>query len=235
MTALLELAGEHVELNPSGIILFPVHALAVVADLHLEKGSAYARRGSLLPPYDTVATLDRLEAALAALRPAAVASLGDAFHDRRGPEHLEPGLAGRLRAITSAVDWLWIRGNHDPDPPAGLGGRPAPELRLGALVLRHEPLGEPGEVAGHLHPKARVAAVGRRGLSRPCFASDGRRLLLPAFGSFAGGLNVLDPAIRGLFPGGFAAYLLGEARVFRLPHDRLLPEPGLARAGASGR
>lgn len=222
----LELAGETLETDPSGTLWWPEHRLAVVADLHLEKGSAYARRGRFLPPYDTHATLARLEAVLERLRPDTVVSLGDGFHDRRGPERLEPDLAERLRRLTGAVDWVWVRGNHDPEPPVGLGGRSALELRLGGLTFRHEPAegNAPGEVAGHLHPKARVAAR-RLGAVRPCFAGDGRRLLLPAFGSFTGGLDVLDPAIASLFPHGFAAYLLGEERVFRLPHDRLLPEP----------
>lgn len=222
----LELVGENLEADPSGVLWWPAHRLAVVADLHLEKGSAYARRGRFLPPYDTHATLARLEAVLERLRPEAVVSLGDGFHDRRGPERLEPDLAERLRRLTGAVDWAWVRGNHDPEPPVGLGGRSAHELRLGALTFRHEPVDgdAPGEVAGHLHPKARVAAR-RLGAVRSCFAGDGRRLLLPAFGSFTGGLDVLDPAISGLFPRGFAAYLLGEERVFRLPHDRLLPGP----------
>jgi hypothetical protein len=223
----LELAGETLELDPSGLLVWPHRALVAVADLHLEKGSAYARRGRFLPPYDTHATLARLEAALDRLRPAVVVSIGDGFHDRRGPERLEPELAERLRRLTTGVDWVWVRGNHDPEPPVGLGGRPLPELRLDGLVLRHEPTGGRvvGEVAGHLHPKARVAARRLGVVRRPCFASDGGRLLLPAFGSFTGGLDVLDPAIAGLFPAGFAAYLLGEERVFRLPHGRLLPDP----------
>ncbi len=216
----LELAGERVELDQSGLLWWPDRRLAAVADLHLEKGSAYARRGRHLPPYDTHETLARLEAALARLAPGTVVSLGDGFHDRRGPAELDPALAGRVRRLTAAHEWLWVRGNHDPEPPAGLGGTPLPELRLGGLAFRHEPSGEAGEVAGHLHPKARVAASRLR-LCRPCHASDGLRLLLPAVGSFTGGLNVLDPAIAGLFPGGFAAYLLGDQRVYRVPHDKL--------------
>jgi DNA ligase-associated metallophosphoesterase len=224
----LELNGEILELDPSGLLVWPRRGLVAVADLHMEKGSAFARRGRFLPPYDTHATLSRLEDALERLRPAVVVSLGDGFHDRRGPERLEPDLAERLRRLTTGVDWVWVRGNHDPEPPVDLGGRPVPELRLDGLVLRHEPTAGGrggGEVAGHRHPQARVAARRLGVVRRPCFASDGGRLLLPAFGSFTGGLDVLDPAIAGLFPAGFAAYLLGEERVFRLPHDRLLPDP----------
>lgn len=232
----LDLAGERLELDASGVLSWPRHRLAAVADLHLEKGAAFARRGAPLPPYDTLATLARLEAALARLRPLTVVSLGDGFHDRRGPADLLPALAERLRDLAASFAWVWLRGNHDPEPPAGLGGTAAAELRLDGLVFRHEPAGGRGEIAGHLHPKARVGGTRLR-LARPCFASDGARLLLPAFGSFAGGLNVLDPAIAGLFAGRpFAAFLLGSERVFRVPHDRLLPEPrrgfevGAARA-----
>jgi uncharacterized protein len=231
----LELAGERLELDQSGLLWWPDRRLAAVADLHLEKGSAFARRGRLLPPYDTHETLARLEAALERLGPPrTVVSLGDGFHDRRGPAHLDPDLADRVRRLTGSSEWLWVRGNHDPEPPAGLGGDSAAELRLGGLTFRHEPAGGPGEVAGHLHPKARVAASRLR-LCRPCHASDGLRLLLPAFGSFTGGLNVLDPAIAGLFPGGFAAYLLGEARVFRVPHRQLEPDPPRVALAAARR
>ena len=201
--------GEDLELDPSGLLHLPARRLVVVADLHLEKGAAYARRGVPLPPYDTRATLDRLETALIRLRPRTVASLGDAFHDRQGAARLDAATAARLRDLTHTFAWTWVAGNHDPDPPVGLGGIAAPELRVGGLTFRHEPRGEPGEVAGHLHPKARVTSARHR-LTRPCFAADGRVLLLPAFGTLTGGLNVLDPAIAGLFPGGFAAFLLGE-------------------------
>ncbi len=196
-----------------------------MADLHLEKASAFARRGTLLPPYDTHATLARLETVLRRHRPRTVISLGDGFHDHAGPAGLGTALTARVRELTSAVDWIWVQGNHDREPPRALGGRGVTELELDGLVLRHEPgRGADAEIAAHLHPKARVAGS-RIKLARPCFAGDGRRLILPAFGSFTGGLNALDPAIRGLFPGGFAAYLLGQARVFRVPHERLVPEP----------
>jgi hypothetical protein len=119
---------------------------------------------------------------------------------------------------------VWVTGNHDPVVPLTLGGAAVAELAVGDLVLRHTPTGEAGEIAGHLHPKARVHTR-RRGMSRPCFAADGDRLLLPALGSFTGGLNVLDPAIQRLFPTGFHAYLLGEERVFRFPHHVLSADP----------
>jgi DNA ligase-associated metallophosphoesterase len=217
---MLELCGEALELDPAGLLHWPAQGLVAVADLHLEKGSAFARRGLMLPPYDTHATLLRLEAVLERLRPRTVVSLGDSFHDRRGAELLEPELARQVRRLTGSVEWMWVRGNHDPDPPAGLGGRAVAELSVAGLFFRHAPCGEAGEVAGHLHPKARLVGTRLR-LSRPCYVSDGLRLVLPAFGSYTGGLDVTHPAIAGLFPDGFAAMLLGAERVFRVPHDRL--------------
>ncbi|MFO1067277.1 MAG: ligase-associated DNA damage response endonuclease PdeM [Geminicoccaceae bacterium] len=211
-------------LDPVGAAWWAERRLLVVADLHLEKGSAFARRGVPLPPYDSRATLARLEMLVTRLQPDIVVSLGDGFHDRRGIEALEEDVATGLRRLTGALRWVWIQGNHDPEPPPGLGGESAAELEIGGVVLRHHARGGTGaEIAGHLHPKARLAGSRRR-MSRPCFASDGTRLLLPAFGAFTGGLNVLDPAIASLFPAGFDAFLLGEERVFRVPHDRLEPE-----------
>ena len=220
----VQLAGETIELDPAGAAFLPRRAMLVVADLHLEKGGAFARRGSLLPPYDSHATLERLEALVARLRPDTVVSLGDGFHDRRGARELSPGLFDRLGALTRQRRWVWVTGNHDPEVPVALGGAAVAELTVGGLVLRHEPTGALGEIAGHLHPKARLWTR-RRHLSCRCFAGDGDRLLLPALGSFTGGLNVLDPAIHRLFPTGFHAYLLGEERVHRFPHGVLVPEP----------
>jgi hypothetical protein len=220
----LELHGQTLELDPAGAAFWPRYAMLVVADLHLEKGGAMARRGSLLPPYDSHATLARLEALVARLRPDTVVSLGDGFHDRRGGSELSPDLFDRLCALTRQRRWIWVAGNHDPVVPLALGGATVPELAVGGLVLRHAPTGAPGELAGHLHPKARLHTR-RRSLACRCFAADADRLLLPALGSFTGGLNVLDPAIHRLFPTGFHAYLLGEARVFRFPHSVLAAEP----------
>lgn len=226
----IEVAGRTLMLDPAGALVWQERRLLVVADLHLEKASAFARRGMLLPPYDTQATLTRLETVLRRHDPRTVVSLGDGFHDSAGPGGLVASLAARVRALTGSTDWIWVRGNHDREPPSALGGRGVAELEIDGLVFRHEP-GEPGtaEVAAHLHPKARVAGS-RIKLARPCFAGDGQRLLLPAFGSFTGGLNALDPAICGLFPDGFAAYLLGQSRVFRVPHERLAPEPFVRRS-----
>lgn len=222
---LLHLAGELLEPLPEGGLWWAAERLLVVSDLHLEKGSNYAAAGQMLPPYDTGATLARVERLCAALRPATVISLGDSFHDRQSEARLPEPYAARIRTLTEAHDWIWVEGNHDPDPPGHLGGRAAKVLRLGPLVFRHEPEGETGEVAGHLHPVAKVAARGRS-VRRRCFASDGARLVMPAMGAFAGGLNVLDVAFRAVFPEGCMAFAIGAARVYGVPHRNLLPDGG---------
>ena len=208
--------------EPAGALVWPEQSLVVVADLHLEKGSALARRGTLLPPYDTRSTLTRLETVLRCWRPRRVISLGDGFHDARASARLASEDRLRLADLIAAHDWLWITGNHDPTPPSELGGRIEAAVEIAGLLLRHVPDRCPGraEVAGHLHPAASVTVRGRR-LRRRCFVGDSRRLLLPAFGSYAGGLDVFDPAIAGLFEGGFRAALLGERCVHTVPHHRL--------------
>jgi uncharacterized protein len=229
-TAAMQLSfrGQALVLDPAGAVYWPARELLVVADLHLEKGSAFARRGALLPPYDTHATLARLEALVRRWRPATLVSLGDGFHDRRAGHELSPDLFDRLGALTRALRWVWVTGNHDPSVALALGGAVVPELALDGLVLRHEAVSTPGEIAGHLHPKARLSTRRQR-FCRPCFAGDRERLLLPAFGSFTGGLNVLDPAISRFFSTGFHAYMLGSAQVFRFPHQVLAADPGPAR------
>jgi hypothetical protein len=138
----------------------------------------------------------------------------------------------RIRQLTSSCDWVWIEGNHDPDPPSELGGRGARSVRLGNLVFRHEPEGEPGEVFGHLHPVARVCARGRS-VRRRCFVSDGIRLAMPAMGTFAGGLNVLDPAFGRLFPGGYSPYVTGFEKVYQVAPGQLVADGPVS--GRSGR
>ncbi|MBP2227051.1 DNA ligase-associated metallophosphoesterase [Azospirillum agricola] len=213
--------------DASGALLWPAEGVLAVADLHLEKGSAFAARGRMLPPYDTRATLERLAALVDREKPARVLCLGDSFHDRRAGARMESADAERLRALTAdAADWVWITGNHDPDPPEGLGGRSVAEFRLGPLVFRHEAQpGAVGELSGHLHPAAALALGGRRVRDR-CFVTDGAKLVLPAFGSFAGGLNVLNPAIAGLLAPRFDALLTVRGRIHRFPRDRLSPDRG---------
>jgi uncharacterized protein len=221
--------------EPAGALVWPEQSLVLVADLHLEKGSALARRGALLPPYDTRSTLARLEAVLHRWRPRRVISLGDGFHDTHASSRLAAEDRRRLADLVAAHDWLWIIGNHDPKPPSDLGGRCEPAAEIRGILLRHVPDRCPGraEIAGHLHPAAGIAVRGRR-LRRRCFVGDDRRLLLPAFGSYAGGLDVFDPAIAGLFEDGFRATLLGERSVHTVPHHRL-HRPGTEYGNGRGR
>lgn len=212
----LGLNGAEMALDSGGALVWPERRLLVVADLHLEKGSAFARRGQMLPPYDTRETLGRLEAVVRRWSPATVIALGDSLHDRWGAERLDAGSLDRLRALQAGRNFIWIAGNHDPEPSALLGGEWAREVRIGPLVFRHEPQvrAEPGEVAGHLHPAARLVVRGQS-IRRRCFATDGRRMVLPALGALAGGLNVRSPAVAGLFAGVFEAHMLGRERTFR--------------------
>ena len=214
----LFLAGETLTLDLSGALWLAEHRTLVVSDLHLEKGSSFAERsGQFLPPYDTRETLAGLHEVIQRLDPACVVALGDSFHDARGPERLDPGDRAMVAALQQGRDWVWIAGNHDREIGDGLGGRACVELRLGELVLRHEPsASEAGaEIAGHLHPCGKVAMRGRS-VRRRCFVTDGRRLVMPAFGAYTGGLNVRDAAFAPLFPEGFTAHLLGDGRVFAI-------------------
>jgi DNA ligase-associated metallophosphoesterase len=224
MSARLTLHDQALLADPSGALFWPAQRLLIVADLHLEKGSSFAQRGQFLPPYDTRTTLERLTRVARRYRPARVACLGDSFHDRDASARLDGTDRAWLKRLVAAQEWLWIAGNHDPAPPAGLGGAVVEEFRAGPLVLRHQPDGAAyaaGEICGHFHPKAAVAARGRR-ISAPCFVTDGRRLVMPAFGAYAGGLDVFDPAILGLFRRtGFRVLLLGRERLYLFPQDRL--------------
>lgn len=219
------LAGAVVVATAEGALWIPAAGTLIVSDLHLEKGSSFARRGQMLPPYDTRATLARLEALALTLRPACVVSLGDSFHDPSAAERLDEADAAAVRRLTAITDFVWIEGNHDPHPPADLGGRAAAEITVGGLTLRHEPSLSPtqGEVAGHLHPCAAVAGRGRRIRAR-CFATDGARLVMPAFGAYTGGLNVCDAAFEPVFPKGCAAVLLARGGAYPAAAGRLLPD-----------
>lgn len=218
------IAGEDVVLDPGGVMIWPEQEMLIVADLHLEKGSAHAERRIFLPPYDTAATLAVLARAVMQYAPRAVVCLGDSFHDRRAETRLCDADRDSILALQAGRDWFWISGNHDPVAPAALGGRACDELALGPFTFRHEPRDEAteGEIAGHLHPAGKVRRRGRS-VRRRCFATNGRRLVLPAFGAFTGGLNVLDEAWQNIFSGRrFTAHLLGEDRVYPILGRNLL-------------
>lgn len=222
----MELAGAALHADLSGALYWPQHRLLCIADLHFEKGSSFARHGQFLPPYDTRATLSRLQRAIAHYDPAVVICLGDNFHDGDGPSRLSGDDSRMLLALQRGRDWIWIAGNHDPDPATGIGGRFSEQVVIGGIAFRHEPSseGETPEVAGHLHPMARVSTRGRT-ISRKCFASNGRRMVMPAFGAFTGGLNVRHRAFQSVFNDAeFVAHMLGTARLYAVSSARCLPD-----------
>ncbi|PYE86642.1 ligase-associated DNA damage response endonuclease PdeM [Phyllobacterium leguminum] len=217
------IAGVEALCDSTGALYLPEMRLLVVSDLHMEKGSSFARRGMMLPPYDTAATLDLLAAVITRYNPATVVSLGDSFHDAKASARLPTLYALRLKALIAGREWVWITGNHDPENPVDLPGDVASELAIGPLILRHEPQSGcvPGEIAGHLHPAARIVRRGRS-VRRSCFASDGNRLIMPAFGAYTGALNVLDRAFRGLFDEArLLAFMLGADRVYPVGRSAL--------------
>jgi len=199
-SARVGLAGAEVLMRASGALWIEATQTLAVADLHFEKGSAFASRGQLLPPYDTAETLRRLEAEVAALSPRVVVFLGDSFHDGRAEGRLAPRDAIRLADLARGRTLVWVIGNHDVDGPRLLPGEVVEDLMVEGLLLRHEPRPglQPGETSGHLHPSARIVARGRS-VRRRCFITDGERVILPAFGAYAGGLSVRDMAFSGLF------------------------------------
>lgn len=211
--------------DPSGALWWPAVACLVVADLHLEKGSSFAARGQFLPPYDSRETLTRLQEVIARRRPRRVICLGDSFHDAEAGERLGSGEKDELRTLTSAHDWIWITGNHDPDPPRDLGGEVSREAEMQRLVFRHEAEERPeecGEVSGHYHPKAAVRVKGRR-FSRPCFVFDRSRLILPSFGAYTGGLDVFAPTLRTLLAQEFRVRLIAGRKVYGFSSEMLEP------------
>jgi DNA ligase-associated metallophosphoesterase len=223
-------AGEVLEALPSGALHWPSRRLLAVADLHLEKGSSYAVNAlKLLPRHDTRQTLAVLGALIEALQPETVVCLGDSFHDRQAIERLLKVERAEIERLTRLARFVWIAGNHDPAPPPEGWGRVAVEIADSPLTFRHEAQFGPadGEVSGHYHPVAALSVRGR-GIRRRCFLTDGRRVILPAFGTYAGGLNALDPAIAQLFADDYDALVVGRDAVRRLSWRQLRPDPSLA-------
>ena len=229
IAAPVHIAGQRLMLDPGGFVIWPAQRLLAVADLHLEKGSAFAARGQLVPPYDTRETIRRLALALRRHDPARVILLGDSFHDRHGASRLPAEDRATLARMLTTREAIWILGNHDPAPPEGLPGAATEALSDGALRFVHiaDPAAKPGEISGHYHPKATLPT--RAGpVTRPAFLADARRLMLPAFGAYAGGLDASDPALARLFARGGRAFLLGAERLFSVPLSagrRAAPSP----------
>lgn len=220
----IRVAGVGATLRASGALWLAEESLLAVADLHLEKGSAYAARGQMLPPYDTRETLNRLEQEIAALAPRTVVFLGDTLHDRQAESRIAGPDRERLGALAERLQLIWVRGNHDPDGAGELGGVSMDSVEVAGLVLRHDPSPAPvrGEVSGHLHPCLRIRGPAGD-VRRRCFASDGQRLILPAFGAYAGGLNLRDEAFSTVFERPPTGYALGR-RVTPAPYERLRPD-----------
>ena len=179
----IAVAGVSLHADPAGALYWPEHGLLAIADLHLEKGSSFAARGQLLPPYDTAATLARLTRLIALYTPRVLVALGDSFHDGGGPERLSGADRDVIKALQLGREWIWITGNHDPDPADCIGGSFHAELQIGPLTFRHLPTGAHGEVCGHLHPTARIAhrgrSVRRRCSRRRCPACRARSRTMP--------------------------------------------------------
>ncbi|MSU88402.1 ligase-associated DNA damage response endonuclease PdeM [Rhodobacteraceae bacterium 2CG4] len=206
------LCGASLTARPSGALWWAEAGILCVADLHLGRSERMARRGgTLLPPYETRATLDRLEAEIAALDPRSVICLGDSFDDQRVPDALDEPVRWQLGTMMSGRRWIWVAGNHDPQAP-DIGGTAMEEVARGPLTFRHIalPRAAAGEVSGHYHPKTRVRT--RAGaVARPCFVHDSRRLILPAFGTYTGGLNCTSDALQTLFEDDAVCILTGNA------------------------
>jgi len=223
--------GEQFFCDHQGGLFWPQQNCLIVSDLHLEKGAAMAAGGSLVPPYDTGETLNRLARCIERWRPEKVICLGDSFHRDDSASNLPLKYRVQLSEMIRGKDWLWITGNHDPQRPAGLQGNCQQELTIGRLTFRHEQQNtgqvddlfafQSGEISGHLHPSAVIHRRTKR-LRRRCFAGDDQRLILPAFGAFTGGLNISHPAYAGLFDqNNLRVWMLGQNQVYELAASQL--------------
>lgn len=222
----LSICGKTLIAHASGALFWPAEHALLIADLHLEKGSAFAAKGVMLPPYDTRETLKRLAEAIDHFEAATVICLGDSLHDMGGVERMHPHDRDTLRILQEDREWIWVTGNHDRDLAAELGGEVVSEIRVEGITLRHEPrrAAVTHEIAGHLHPAARLSMHGHS-LRRPCFVGNGLRLVMPAFGAFTGGLNVLDDAFAPLFgSGGLSVWVLGQEGLYPVAGRLLRPD-----------
>ena len=211
-------AGETFEATPDGALFWRAQQSLLVADLHLEKASWFARLGQFLPPYDSHATLTALAAEVERTGATRLYCLGDSFHDRFGCDRLPSNARELLTQLTSTLDWTWIVGNHDPGFADHCGGRIEDEAEIGGIILRHEAVRDETrpEISGHFHPKLRVSLKGRR-VSRRCFVASPAKIIMPAFGSLTGGLDAHHPEILGSMGGNAAALVPVSDRLLRFP------------------
>jgi len=211
-------AGETFQATADGALYWPSQQALLVADLHLEKASWFARLGQFLPPYDSQATLSALAAVVGRSGATRLYCLGDSFHDRFGCDRLPASARQMLTTLTSRLDWTWIVGNHDPGFADHCGGRIADEVEIAGIILRHEAdRGEPRpEISGHFHPKLRLHLKGRH-VSRRCFVKAASKIIMPAFGSLTGGLDAHHPEILGHVGGEAAALVPVSDRLLRFP------------------
>jgi DNA ligase-associated metallophosphoesterase len=214
----LSFARESFFATESGALFWPAMESLLVADLHLEKASWFARFGQFLPPYDSHATLSALAEEIDRTRPTHLFCLGDSFHDGFGCERLPADARALLTELTSRVIWVWIVGNHDALFVDHCGGTIEPEVEYGGVIFRHEAIrGDPRpEISGHFHPKLRVNVKGRR-VSRRCFVVSPTKIILPAFGSLTGGLDAHHPEILASAGSGAAALVPVSDRLLRFP------------------
>ncbi len=199
-------------------LFWPGRSALILADLHLEKGSWFAVRGQMLPPYDSQATMDRIATLIRQTGATQVWCLGDNFHDDAGPDRMAADARAQLADLTQAVDWHWIAGNHDENLPDGIGGTLHTEAEVDGLVLRHHAVSGEGrpELSGHFHPKIRTSARGRT-VTRACFVRGATKLIFPSFGAYAGGMAAGDPAITQLVGRAAEALIESSQRVLCFP------------------
>ena len=214
----LSFAGETFHAAADGAIHWPRLDALLVADLHLEKASWFARLGQFLPPYDSQATLAALSDLVATTCVTTLYCLGDSFHDRFGCDRLPAVAREALIGMTSTLDWVWIVGNHDPGFADHCGGRLVEEAEIAGIVLRHEAERDDPrpEISGHFHPKLRLSLRGRN-VSRRCFVQSATKLVMPAFGSLTGGLDAHHPEILRSVGGGASALVPVSDRLLRFP------------------
>jgi DNA ligase-associated metallophosphoesterase len=214
----LSFAGETFSATGDGALHWPRHDALLVADLHLEKASWFARLGQFLPPYDSHATLTALAALVERTGARRLYCLGDSFHDRFGCDRLPRAARDLLTTMTSALDWVWIVGNHDPGFADHCGGRIVDEVEESGIVLRHEAMRSDTrpEISGHFHPKLRLQMKGRH-VSRRCFVMADTKLIMPAFGALTGGLDAAHPEILRSVGSGAAALVPVSDRLLRFP------------------